>query len=160
MMWTFGPIDPPDPDAMRQRLFDMFRDTYLSYHLITNSFKVAFEVTDEGYHHCHVVFKLTTAARVSQTLLKDVKGLCHVDKDGRRPNAGVNYVPNNQSNPLKIMTNYLTSPHKSKMTDDGVLEFIPIRPQPYRPKPGDTSVLGSIEFHNLLLELEKLVRRK
>ena len=166
MMWTFGPINPDDKDAMRQTLFNMFRDAYQNYHLNPNSFRVAFEQGEDTggdpYHHAHVVFRLATPARVSKTLLKDVKGLCTVDNEGRQPNAGVHYVPRNaQGNPLTILTNYLVSPHKSKTVDPTCPEFTPIRPPKFRPNPNSRmSEADQIELDHLLKELEKIVRRK
>ena len=92
---------------------------------------------DIPYEHCHLTVGFLTPQKPPMGLVKQLKQLCHVDADGRRPNLGLNYVPHGDKVAARIgaygvLLNYLTTPHKKKQTDDGVLEFIP-PPVPVRP---------------------------
>ena len=166
MLWTFGPINPDDPDKMRQRIYELFANAYKNSGLLTKNFMCAFEEgEDHGnpYYHCHVGIKLTSAARVSKKLLRDVKALCSEDEFGRRPNAGTHYVPRNHKGcPYKVVSGYLTSPHKSKKTDDGAIDFVPIRPpsfKPVNPQP-QFSALFQVQLHECLEQLSDIICKK
>ena len=130
IMFTFGPIDPPDKDAARMEVFNLFK-RYIGHNMKPNQFIVAFEVNEEGYHHCHTVVGFIHPQKPPMRLVDAIKEkLCTPDADGRRPNLGMNHVPRLRKgqpgagkSAYELMAKYLTDPHKTKVTDDGALEF-------------------------------------
>lgn len=132
LMYTFGPIRP---DITREQVIERAR-TYLQNDLRT--IRAAFEVSENGYHHCHVAVDLAQPRKPAMRLVRDYKTFCAEDADGRKPNCGINYVPNSESRGKRayaVLDEYLHNPKKIKYTDDGSLEM-KIPPFMYGSDPG------------------------
>lgn len=140
LMLTFGPIDPADPKAMRERVAGMCSQ-YFGQDL--KDIRMAFEPGEDGvvpYNHCHLIVGFNKPRKPSMMLVKRLKTLCHEDERGRKPNLGMNYVPQGDRECSKIgaygvLLNYLTNPVKKKMTDEGALEHQPVKTVVAPPRP-------------------------
>ena len=132
-MATGGPWYVQDANRERQLWYDWAKANVPG--ITPESFLIAFEVSDDGYHHLHMAIKAGHPIRLTKRIIMSMKKIItdHWDGSGtRQPNNRFHYVPINSSNQKQaaalggrfgILRKYITDPHKSKMTDDGVLEF-------------------------------------
>ena len=119
-MFTFGPVN----DTPRELVARVVSD-HLGSNLRGNV--IAMEVSNTGYHHCHVAVDLSTPTKPSMKLVKKLKSLCIEDCEGRKPNCGVHYVPTSESrgkSAYSVLSKYLRDPKKIKWTDEGALTFV------------------------------------
>ena len=91
ILYTFGPYQPDDKEAARERVFKVFTQ-YVGRNLKPGEFTCAFEESEEGYHHCHVAVGFITEQKPNMGLVTALKGLCTATED-RAVNLGMNYVP-------------------------------------------------------------------
>lgn len=136
-MFTFGPIAPDDHQEARLQILRLARDACAG-NLEPGQLHMAFEHGSSGdgdiaYEHCHLIVGFNSPQKPPMRLVKQLKELCHVDADGRRPNLGMNYVPRGDKVAAKIgaynvLLKYITTPHKKKEVDEGVLDFVPPPP--------------------------------
>lgn len=120
IMHTFGPLKP---GVTREQVLTVVQRFYGDD--IRNA-KVAFELSDSDYHHCHVGLYFHKPRKVAAKCChgpNSLKTLCE-ETPTRQVNCGTHHVPNNtKKGAWHVIEDYLADPSKIKTCDDGALDF-------------------------------------
>ena len=133
---TFGPIVVPKPvqDEMRKQMYSTCVSLF-GNHIQPGQWHAAFEISEEGYHHCHLTIGFREPKKPSMALIKYLKSLCTTHDPDRKPNCGTHYIRRGDKQAsnigaYQVLLKYITDSSKVKFLDDGTLHFEP--PKPYR----------------------------